>query len=93
MKRRQTLERREAVHVVPGEKRAPARQDTYDRRAACNEGCVLPVTGLRDCTRQTALDLMQLVRAIRENMDLDGDGVRDLDGNRIYKLCGAPHNR
>ena len=52
------------------------------------EGCVVfggpqPV-GLRDCNRQTALDLMQLVRAIRTGMDLTGDGVADLDPNRIY---------
>jgi len=52
------------------------------------EGCLLlagpqPV-GYRDCTRQTALDLMQLVRAIKTGMDLTGDGVPDLDSSRIY---------
>jgi hypothetical protein len=51
------------------------------------EGCIAlnPVqVGMRDCLRQTALDLSQLVRAIRGGLDLDGDGVPDLDPNRIY---------
>lgn len=51
-----------------------------------SEGCVIvpgPV-GIRDCLRQTALDLMQLVRAIQVGIDLDGDAVVDLDRNRIY---------
>jgi dienelactone hydrolase len=43
-------------------------------------------TGLSDCFRQTALDQMQLVRVIRAGLDLTGDGVPDLDGNRIYYL-------
>jgi uncharacterized protein (TIGR03437 family) len=51
------------------------------------EGCLVltpaPV-GLRDCIRQTALDLTQLTRAIRSGVDLDGDGRVDLDPNRIY---------
>jgi hypothetical protein len=51
------------------------------------EGCTIitPVPyGLRDCFRQTAVDLMQLVRVIRQGLDLDGDGAPDLDANRIY---------
>jgi uncharacterized protein (TIGR03437 family) len=52
-----------------------------------NEGCVLfesePI-GLRDCLRQTALDLMQLARLIREGPDLDGARGVPLDGSRIY---------
>lgn len=51
------------------------------------EGCLISTPaplGLRDCVRQTALDLMQLVRAIRAGLDVDGDGVIDLDPNRIY---------
>jgi hypothetical protein len=52
-----------------------------------SEGCVLitppNVFGYRDCSRQTALDIMQLVRAIKAGVDLDGDGVADLDRNRI----------
>jgi dienelactone hydrolase len=52
-----------------------------------SEGCLVvapaPV-GLRDCLRQTALDQMQLVRAIQAGIDLDGDGAIDLDASRIY---------
>jgi len=51
------------------------------------EGCVVltpqPI-GLRDCLRQTVVDLMQLVRVIQAGVDLDGDGVPDLDSARIY---------
>ena len=52
-----------------------------------NEGCALvtPVAlGTRDCFRQTVVDLMQLVRTIRHGLDLDGDGIPDLDPSRIY---------
>ena len=51
------------------------------------EGCnlIVPVAyGLRDCFRQTVVDLMQLARLIRGGLDLDGDGVPDLDGGHIY---------
>jgi hypothetical protein len=46
-----------------------------------SEGCSTgsPVW-VRDCLRQTALDIMQLVRVIRAGLDLDGDRVADLDG-------------
>ncbi|HXS97129.1 MAG TPA: Ig-like domain-containing protein [Candidatus Limnocylindrales bacterium] len=52
-----------------------------------NEGCALttPIAyGTRDCFRQTVVDLMQLIRAIRQGIDLDGDGKPDLDGSQIY---------
>src|SRR5262249_28057255 len=45
-----------------------------------------PIGGLvlsRDSTRQTAVDLMQLVREIEIGMDADGDGRRDLNPGRI----------
>ncbi len=51
------------------------------------EGCslIVPVPyGLRDCFRQTVVDLMQLVRVLKQGLDLDGDGSLDLDPNRIY---------
>ncbi len=51
------------------------------------EGCLIltPLpTGLRDCMRQTVVDLMQLVRVIQTGLDLDGDGAADLDGGHIY---------
>jgi hypothetical protein len=38
----------------------------------------------RDSEQQTAADLMQLVREIEVGMDVDGDGVADLDSSRIY---------
>lgn len=38
----------------------------------------------RDGLRQTVADLMQLARAIRFGVDVDGDGRPDLDGDRIY---------
>jgi hypothetical protein len=40
--------------------------------------------GFRDCLRQTVVDLMQLVRLIRAETDVDGDGTVDLDSSRIY---------
>ncbi len=43
----------------------------------------LPI-GARDSLRQTALDMMQLIRAIRMGMDLDGDAIPDLDGNSMH---------
>lgn len=49
-----------------------------------NEGCQVGIYLLRDCQLQTALDQVQLVRAIQAGMDLDGDGTVDLDPNRIY---------
>src|SRR5579859_394574 len=40
--------------------------------------------GSRDALQQTTADLMQLVRAIQGGIDADGDGLQDLDANRIY---------
>ena len=37
-----------------------------------------------DGIRQTAADLMQLVRVIEVGMDVDGDGQHDLDPSRIF---------
>jgi pimeloyl-ACP methyl ester carboxylesterase len=51
------------------------------------EGCVLitPISyGMRDCFRQTVVDLMQLVRVIQAGLDVDGDGTPDLDASHIY---------
>jgi hypothetical protein len=51
------------------------------------EGVVAPLTkliGNADGLRQTAIDLMQLVRQIQAGVDIDGDGTRDLDPGRIY---------
>ena len=42
------------------------------------------IVSSRDGLRQTVADLMQLVRLIQVGMDVDGDGVADLDPDRIY---------
>ncbi len=44
----------------------------------------LATIGSRDALQQTTADLMQLVRAIQGGIDADGDGLPDLDANRIY---------
>lgn len=41
---------------------------------------------LSDGFRQTAADLMQLARVIEVGMDVNGDGLSDLDPSRIYYL-------
>jgi hypothetical protein len=40
--------------------------------------------GSRDGVRQTVSDLMQLVRAFRSGVDVDGDGAGDFDPNRVF---------
>jgi hypothetical protein len=40
--------------------------------------------GSRDALQQTTADLMQLVRAVQGGIDVNGDGLQDLDPNRIY---------
>lgn len=40
--------------------------------------------GSTDALRQTTIDLMQLVREIQVGIDLDEDGSRDFDPDRIY---------
>ncbi len=42
------------------------------------------IVGSRDGLRQTVIDLMQLVRQIEVGMDVNGDGLADLDPRRIY---------
>ncbi len=68
---------------------APGRGIDFDENGGidASEGCVVlapgaPI-GIRDCLRQTALDYVQMVRAVRQGMDLDGDGAPDLDGSRL----------
>jgi dienelactone hydrolase len=46
-------------------------------------GSALSLVSSRDGLRQTTADLMQLVRAIRRGVDVDGDGRPDLDRERI----------
>ncbi|HEY1529036.1 MAG TPA: hypothetical protein VGH51_22655 [Candidatus Angelobacter sp.] len=40
--------------------------------------------GSRDALQQTVANLMELVRSIQGGIDVDGDGLQDLDPNRIY---------
>ena len=42
------------------------------------------IVASRDGLRQTVADLMQLVRVIQVGMDVDGDGIADLNPDRIY---------
>ncbi|MDB5856097.1 MAG: hypothetical protein JWR22_4138 [Herminiimonas sp.] len=42
------------------------------------------IVSSRDGLRQTVIDLMQLVRQVEVGMDIDGDGVVDLNAQRIY---------
>jgi hypothetical protein len=59
------------------------------------DGVIAPTEGIdaappqsiilnRDGLRQTVADLMQLVRVIEVGVDVDGNGVADLDPSRIY---------
>ena len=54
------------------------------------EGCVLlspdNLDFISTCLRETALDYQKLVREIQAGIDLDGDGMPDLDSNRIQYL-------
>jgi hypothetical protein len=59
-----------------------------------SEGADGGFTNRRDPRRQTAIDLMQLVRVIQVGVDVDGDGAADLDPSRIYYFGfshGADH--
>lgn len=59
-----------------------------DNTIGSNEGLAAApprtISFFSDGYRQTAVDLMQLVRVIEVGMDVDGDGQRDLDASRIY---------
>lgn len=58
-----------------------------DGRIDSSEGCMSLLSapfGLRDCLRQTAVDLAQLVRVIKAGIDVDGDGTVDLDPGQIF---------
>jgi hypothetical protein len=43
-----------------------------------------PMISIRDSHRQTAADWMQLVRVIQAGVDVEEDGIADLDPSRIY---------
>jgi pimeloyl-ACP methyl ester carboxylesterase len=51
------------------------------------EGCLAadpPQVALRDCLRQTSLDLGELVRTIQGGVSFGGAGTPDLDASKIY---------
>lgn len=48
------------------------------------QGTPLQPLGTRDGLKQTVADLVQLVRAIRQGIDVDGDGQVDLDRERVF---------
>lgn len=47
------------------------------------------ILGQSDAQRQTVVDWMQLVRVIAAGVDVDGDGIPDLDPARIYYFGGS----
>ena len=55
--------------------------DTFEGFAAAPPRRII---GGRDGSRQTVVDLMQLVRVIQVGVDVDDDGHPDLDQSRIY---------
>jgi hypothetical protein len=57
---------------------------TIDSTEGVNAAGARNVLGSRDGLRQTVVDLMQLVRQVQAGIDVDGDTVNDLDGERIY---------
>ena len=57
---------------------------TIDSTEGSSAGAPRILIGSSDGLRQTAIDLMQLVRQIEAGIDVDGDGARDLDPGRTY---------
>src|SRR4030095_7997547 len=59
-------------------------QITLSEGVGTRVGTPLQPLSVRDGLKQTVADLIQLVRAIRRGIDVDGDGQPDLDRERIY---------
>jgi hypothetical protein len=55
-----------------------------DSTEGVNAAAPATIISSRDGLRQTAIDLMQLVREIEVGVDVDGDGAMDLNAQRIY---------
>ncbi|MGL4575630.1 MAG: Ig-like domain-containing protein [Burkholderiaceae bacterium] len=55
-----------------------------DSTEGVNAAAPATIISSRDGLRQTAIDLMQLVRQIEVGVDVDGDGGADLNAQRIY---------
>ena len=57
---------------------------TIDSTEGVNAAPPNTLVGNRDGLRQTAIDLMQLVKVLKGGVDVDGDGADDLSSSRIY---------
>jgi hypothetical protein len=57
---------------------------TIDSTEGVNAVAPRTIISSRDGLRQTVIDIMQLVREVEVGMDIDGDGVADLNAQRIY---------
>jgi hypothetical protein len=57
---------------------------TIDSTEGVNAAPPQTLIGNRDGLRQTTVDLMQLVKVLRDGVDVDGDGADDLSRKRIY---------
>jgi hypothetical protein len=57
---------------------------TIDSTEGVNAAPPQTIISNRDGLRQTAIDLMQLVRVLEGGVDVDGDGTSDLQQERIY---------
>ncbi|MBT9508218.1 Ig-like domain-containing protein [Rhodoferax sp.] len=55
-----------------------------DSTEGVNAAAPRSIISSRDGLRQTVIDLMQMVRQVQVGMDVDGDGVADLNAQRIY---------
>jgi hypothetical protein len=58
----------------------------FDSQENCVATAPRTLLLIRDCRRQMTVDLMQLVRVIQVGVDVDGDGIADLDPSRIYSF-------
>ena len=54
-----------------------------DNEGVSTVSSAFKILGPRDAIRQQVIDLMQLVRVIEIGVDVDGDGIVDLDSSRI----------
>ena len=58
----------------------------FESQENCVAGAPRTILLIRDCRRQMTVDLMQLVRVIQVGVDVDGDGIADLNPSRIYSF-------
>ncbi len=58
----------------------------FESQENCFAAAPRTILLVRDCRRQMTVDLMQLVRVIQVGVDVDGNGIADLDPSRIYSF-------